>query len=1152
MNKSLKKWIKDNNLTVDVLSDNIIEIKDFGKFLIVSEKEFTFDERYILHLTDDEIDVLSTDVEYLLFKFGSFWFYHHKDSDTELNFFRYLGKPDKDSYNLPFLGVHGRYELCNGSRGYDDWVNKAKFLGYKSIGICEHQTLAGSHYFQKACDKGDIKAIHGRTNKVKSENGSFYYIKTYVKNRNGWKNLLKIHNKEIIERDGEGNYITESEFKKLSDDLITIFSFDTDLNAVNLDCYNLDETFFQFNILEFESSNRDEKNLLNHQNYLDNFYPKVKPIILRDCYYLDKGDHPIKFTLNRIINRFTQFRSQGEYLQPFEQLLSELYAYFKDLSKCDEIIEKSFEAYGKIESECNFKIKRDGMHLPEYIMNDDEKKLYKNNEDMFFTLVEKGFNEKIKGKVDNEIEYLERIENEIEVLKEGGVLDYFLILYDVFNFMRREIGISALGRGSAAGSLVSFLLNIVQIDPLKYGLLFERFLSRERLMAGSLPDIDSDIPSSYRQQVIDYVIDKYGKDNVAMIGTAQSFKLKSGMKDLLKMKGVENKEANILTSIITVEDNIYNFDRLFEVAYRESKIKAIIDKHPDIVYLIYLMHNQPRSLGIHAAGVVIFPKTDQYGNKTTAADYIPLRYSNDQLVTEWEKDAVEEEGFLKADLLGLAQLDKIVRMNELIRQNNKKYKDFQDIDLEDSRVLDLFKSATTEDVFQFNTDVQKAYLLELQPERVEDLIAANALNRPGAMETGTHLKYINIKNGEEQEDFVPLIDDLLVETRSLLVYQEQVIFAFQRLTQCDFAEAEDFRRTLTKAKPGQINPNFENYKERFIKAYIEKNIEEEKAREIWDKIQAFSHYSFNKSHAAAYAITGYWAAYYKAYFPLEFYTSSLEFADSKLLPRLTSEIFSSNLINLNPPEINKSSWQYTTDAQTNSIYWSLISIKQAGEKSVQTLIEERDKNGKYFSFEEFVERAKNTKVNRRVILHFILCGCFDEIENIQEPKDRLRLIKQYSEILKDPKIYSDIAGEVNHTHNFYWLLRQKQLCGLGVIGYSNILKKNRHRMNFLTEKFYDGYMLQEEQSVGKIVIVAGILKEIRERNTRNGAMCQILLDSNDEQVYVVVWPEAYEKYKQQIEESQNQPVFINGIVARDGFKKINVIQTTQRTKIYNL
>lgn len=1151
MNENLIEWIEDNHLSANFESNNILTLKGFeGKFLVVEEKELTFDDRFILNLYDHEIDLLDTDIEYLLFRFGSFWFYHHKDKDTELNFFRYLGESSYSPSGIPFIGIHGKYEICNGSREYSDWIQKAKFLRYTSVGICEAQTLAGNHYFQLACDKAGIKAIHGRTTKIQSHNGVFYFVKSFVKNSTGWKNLLKIHNTEIIVRGNSGQFITEVEFTSLSEGLIHIIVGDTDLNNVDLSLYDLKNTFFQFDPVEYVSDSKDKQHLLEQKKYLEEYIDKIKPILLQDCYYLDKGDGEVKNVLNQISKKVTQYRSENQYLKPFDKVLEEMYVLFdKKESLFGELMEESFKQYKYIEQECNFKIEKTGMHLPKYRMNEDEAEIYRDSEEMFFALLEKGFNERVKGRVKDESVYWERIEKEVLVLQEGGVIDYFLILYDVFNFMKKTTGIVSVGRGSSAGSLVSYLLGIVQIDPIKYNLLFERFLDKARVMTGSLPDIDSDIPSEYRQTVIEYLVNKYGRENVASIGTTQNFKLKSALKDLLRLKGVDIKTANILTSMITVDDNLYGFTKLFEVAVREKRIKEVINNYPELPYYIYLMLNQPRSTGVHAAGIVIFPDTDEHGNKTTAADYLSLRYSDDQLVTEWEKDAIEDQGFLKADLLGLAQLDKIIRMNELILQNGGTYKEFLDIDLEDPKILELFRRAVTEDVFQFNTDVQKAYLLQLQPEGIEDLIAANALNRPGAMESNSHIKYIKIKDGIEPEEKLPLIDDLLTNTRSLLVYQEQVMFAYQRLTNCDLEETNKFRKILSKSKPGRVDPDIEKYKQNFINGYLSKGISQQDAEEVWEKIVGFVSYSFNRSHAAAYAITGFWAAYYKAYHPLEFYTSSLELVKTELLPRLISEIYTSNLINLVPPDINKSGWRYSIEKKTNSIYWSLISVKFAGETAVSALLKEREEGGEFFSFEEFIERVKGTKVNKRVIINLILTGCFDNIEKITEEKERLRLLEDYSKM-----IGQDVAKEhkedPNHTHNFYWILIQKQLCGLGVIVFENLFKRVEVRSNYVSYSYTNPQLLQEETLVGKKTVVAGILKEGRERSTRKGAMCQLLLDCNDNLVYITLWSETYEKYKAEIEKAKNKPVFVNGVVVYDDFKKTNVIQSDNSTRIH--
>lgn len=1519
---SLENWIKDNNLSVEFLADNIVEVKGFGKMVVISEKEQTFDERFVLNLNDQEISLLDTDVDYLLFQFGDFWFYHHKDKETELNFFRYIGETNANSLGVPFLGIHGEYELCNGSRSYKDWAKKLKFLGYTAAGICEHQTLAGNSYFQEACKKADIKAIHGRTNKIKAQNGTFFYVKSYVKNEQGWKHLLKIHNTEIIVRHGDGNYITEEEYISWSDGLITVICHDTDLDAVNIELFDKENTFFQFNPIEYASNSKDEQHLRNLKKYLHNYVDIVKPLLLQDCYYLDKGDSIAKSFLNKVGGGAKQFRSDDEYVKDFSQFCFELYHLSSFPELAEIVIASSLQNYEYILKECNYSIGAVGKYLPKYKMNPDEAALYKDSEDMFFSLIQKGFAERIQGKVEDENIYWERLEKEIAVLQEGGVVDYFLILYDVFNYIYKHKGIRALGRGSAAGSLVSYVLGIVQIDPIKYNLLFERFLNKARLLSGSLPDIDSDIPSNFRQDVIEYLIKKYGELNVTYIGTAQAFKLKSGVKDYLRDKGFPMMELNILTSLISEEDNKYGIQKLFEIANNEKLLKKVIKEHPQLVYTLHLILGQPRSFGMHAAGIVIFPEYDNEGNPTTALDYAPLRYSGECLVTELEKNAIESEGFLKADLLGLKQLDKIVRMNELVTQNGKGDPTFEDVDFEDQKVFDLFKTATTEDVFQFNTDVQKSYLLSLQPERIDDLIAANALNRPGTMEINAHMDYVKIKMGEKEEDKFPLLEDILEPTRSLFCldgdsniktskglvklrdvkigtkvqtedgtyqtvsnkfnngvkktiriktthgedlvctpdhqvltqfgwkevqhltpkvdmikgfwmyddnvcekgterdwvfghyladghqgvfytlgesfglklkeilernfhldgvtckkygkksncwrvsaynqkggnghpnefrdflktkgvwdlnsytkhladshtlmtlggffegdgcamndrigiknplmarqlfkicqsnrikssyskrdgvdyitvktldskvpflikekrikarkhsgldyislneinpqdqislenkirkikknnfkqfwrttqkyqrintalletceitanhdlwglvlsiedagdrevydisvennhsyvagglvvhncYQEQIMNTYQRITDCDLTETDKFRKTISSlATKGTKEERIEaigSYKDAFMKGYKEKGISEDEANRVWDKMEAFSSYSFNKSHSACYAMTGFWAAYYKAYYPLEFYTSSLEFgsqdSNKETTPRLISEIFSSNLIKLYPPDINKSSWQYVSDVETNAIYWSLISVKQAGEKAVETLLEEREKNGQYFSFEEFVERAKNTKVNRRVIVNFILSGCFDALEGIQEEKDRLKLLEQYGAMLR-VDLTSEYTGNPLHQQNFFWVLLQKQICGLGVINYTQMYKEMRKTIPMLvTTPFSDSYLLQEETQVGKTVAIGGVLMEARERNTRKGAMCQLVLNSNDETCYVTVWPDQYTTLKAKIEESIKKPLFINGVVEYDTYKKINVLKSNNFTQL---
>lgn len=1527
---TLQKWIVENHLQVNFLSDKILEIAEVGKFLILDtdKQDFVFDTSFVLNLTDEEIDLIDA-VDYILFKFGSFWFYHHKDVETELNFFRYLGKQWESSLSqqTAFLGVHGKYELSNGTREYADWIKKLKFAGYTHAGLCEYQTLASAFYFKDACAKYGITPLYGRECIIQDNVGDKITIKAFAKTRLGWQNLLKIHNQECIERYLGGRYISEEEFVQWREDLFIILPTATPLDKVHWDIFDLNNTFYQFDPKSYISNTADQTHLQHLQTYLTSYFDKIEPIIFQDAYYLDQGDEVSKKLVNSIGRSTRQYQSQDEYVKPFDVILEEVLQLFAGPNqniedafrhaKVEDLVNRSFINHERFLNECNYRLEKEGMHLPKYKMNAEEAVLYTDNEDMFFDLVMKGFEKRVVGKVNGrEQEYVERLEREIAVLQEGKVVDYFLILYDVFNFLQRGTGIVSLGRGSAAGCLVSYLLGIVQIDPIEYNLLFERFLNKARLLTGALPDIDSDIPSSFRSQVIDYLIDKYGRKNVTNIGTAQNLQLKSAFKDLLRQKGYDHKTMNLLTSFFTTEDNLGGLKELFLVAQREPKIREVIEEHPEIVYETYLLLQQPRSFGMHAAGIVIFPDRDEEGNVTIAADFAPLRYSGELLVSEWEKEAVEGNGLLKADLLGLAQLDKIRRMNELILENGKTPPEFSTIALDDQKVFELFRSAVTEDIFQFNTDVQKSYLLQLQPEHIEDLIAANALNRPGAMESNSHNDFIKIKNGEIEAKYPPLLEDLLAPTKSMwcvsgdarittdqglislkdvqegqkvltedgsyqtvltntymgaksvyevrtnfgdplyatgdhqvltnngwkrvdelqqgydhikafwlnqqstypigtekdwllghyladgaqtvfytasedfanklaeivrrnftldnvhvkytntcwrvtcsnqkggfthsnawlefirlyhledcvsynkfiptqaytlqtvigfiegdgnvnngtitivnrklaeqlldilqnfnirssidylegektrihfdatnpllqykiktsrvrqhasnvinvpfdtltreqiahlrstysdssktasayicaskkrnwinlqvadrcsidvphkewafiksikadvrvedvydlsienihsfvaggLVvhncYQEQAMLAYQRISDCDLQETDKFRKVISKSKPGKIDPDIEKYKESFLAGYEVKGVNREIASAVWTNIVGFSSYSFNRSHAAAYAITGYWAAHYKAYFPVEFYTSSLEFATKHskyevLLPRLISEITSSQLATLYPPDINKSDVHYTMDAQSNAIYWSLTSVKQLGEKAAANILAERQANGDFFALDEFVERMKGKRIGKLIITNAILSGCFDEMMYVTEPKDRLRVLQQFYDMIKEkPPI--DIVTHPHVNKNHFWIMQQKRLCNLGSIDYQTLFRHERIT-KWVAVPFCDSYLLQEATQVGKRVAIGGILEELIERKTRGGdVMASLKLNSNDVSITITLWPNHYKNFKETLHINMHQPILLDGMVEYDDYRRKNILKSTESTYI---
>lgn len=1526
MNESLQKWI-EKNLLKCIVDEPFVYIEGAGMFLIIKDKwvEFLndglfhivdasragqpmvqnllFDQSFTLIMDDEEMEYASSgDIEFFLFEFGDGWFYFPIDAKPELIPFKYLGKANIDEQvNYPFLGLHGKYEICNGSRDYKDWVKKAKFLGINTLGIVEQQTLAGTYNFQLACKEYGIKPIHGQTAKVKSKYDTYYWIKLYVQNDEGWNNLLHINKTQIVDRFNDNTYITEVELFKLSNGLFIVFCSDTDLDKVSLETYPRKGVFFQIDPVEWKYDSRERDYLLNQKKYLDKYYLDVLPVFINDAFYLDQEDNIIKPILNRILNNANSYRSEDQYFKSSEVVVNQWVSLFNnDDQRAWDTLNLGIDCAELIANECSFAIRRTDMHLPKYEMNKDEAEKFPTNLDLFYHLVEQGFSERISGRVDNEDIYYERIETEIAVLEEGKVIDYFLILADIGKWCRDRDILPGLGRGSSAGSLVSYLLGIVEIDPLKYDLLFERFLNKARLLGGSLPDIDFDCPSDSRQEIIQYIINKYGRDHVAFVGTAQNFKLKSSLKDLARFKGIDASQANFLTSLIGKEYDFAKTTGLFEIAAHEPKLKELIQKHPDMMQIIELMIFQPRSFGIHAAAIIISPKIDKDGIKRTIFDYLPIRIAEGQLITEWEKEAVEAVGMLKEDMLGLTQLDKIIRIRQLIKESGIQPPDFRDIPLDDHKVYELFQQGITEDIFQFNTKLQKDYILKLKPTKIEDLIMANALVRPGAMESNAHIKFIKLKNkeiepliptyledilteryglfclsgesnittnkgyvklkdiqvgdkvltengtfqtvlnkfdngikktikirtnfGEElictpnhkiltqngwkeaqflnkkdiikcywineekkekgnekdwllghwlgdgcnnaystcNEDFAiklieilkrnfPNIDNIhfkkyksnchyvnvtnkiggwntkndfrefirsydlwdkksftkylpnnstlmtligfieadgniknqtiriknelmaqqlfelfqsyrirsyrrkdndnvdlvgfydfenklnykikhqcikskkigisckipfndLLEKEKIISYgtcikrsknhikkskkentiskyildevgikyehalwsnvllikegkdenvydlsvennhsyvagglvvhncfQEDTMRAFQKITQSDLNEADGFRKVISKLKPGKINPDIEKYEKIFKDAYIKYTNKEEVDR-VWNEIIAFCLYSFNRSHAAAYAITGYWACWYKCHYPVEFYATALERTEKEdTLKTIIAEINERKLVNLRSPDINKSFTKYSIDRKTNSIYWSISSIKYVGDVAVEGIIKERTENGLFFSFEEFLSRIEGKKVNVRVISNLIICGAFDEIENLTDAVQRKTLLKKF--LGKNFPEELDIRqSEQEH----FWILKQKELCGLGDIDFKNVYRKNN--AGFSISKYASYEDLQDDSTIDKKVTLVGILMNVIERNTRRGKMGQLELDQNGEKLFVTAWNDIWENACEEFKISKNKIVMISGIAKHDSYKKTNVINTCDTTK----
>lgn len=1136
-------WIESNRIPVALNKKN-------GTFTI-DGFEGTFEyvvprDKMVFVIEDEKLDFdliePENPVDYIVYEFGQ-KIYYSEYGKVQIIPFKYIGKAKHDIMDqTPHLGVRGKYEILNGSRDYEDWCKKAKFLGVEALGICEKNTLAGTLPFQIACQEAGIKPIIGETITIKGDER--YEGKVYVVDGQGWKNLLRINKSINVDND---QFIEEKELLKLSEGLVFVFDSWVKITDTIVSRYKkakFHSIYYQFTTVEYLSNQKDKEHLENQKDYL-NKMSLIDPVLINDSFYLDKEDAYIKKKLNAIGKKPSHNQTHDQYFQSIEDSISIINPLFGDDNYFEKVVEEICDNAYKIESSCNFEIPLGQLHLPEYqFMSVDDPSVEAfedqygfspfDNESLFWNLIEEGAAEKLGDISDDDFkEYEDRIVTEVDVIKRGGFIDYFLILWDIVEFCNNNNILVGVGRGSAGGSLVAYLLGITGFDPLKYGLLFERFLNEGRLGKG-LPDIDTDIQGARRDEVKRYIESKFGVHNVTSIGTYGTLKIKQALKDFGKQRGLDHSYLNYHTAIIETDGT--SWDEIFHTAAQSESFKKFVDENFETINDVQLCLNQPRTTSIHAAGVVVTP----HEKGKEIYDWMPVRkIEGDILVSEWEGTYIEEAGFLKEDILGLRQLDKFAKIFELIKENRGEDIKFQDIPLDDEETYKLFQEGQNEDVFQFGTPGLSSYCKDLGPQDIEDLIAAVSLYRPGAMESNSHKEYVDFRNNEDYEinyDYKKLEEDIIKETGGMYIYQEQVMKAFQVIGGFSLVEADGVRKAMGK----KIKEKMDGYRDQFLEGAQERGLPNSTAYSIWNKLEAFSGYGFNKSHATAYALTGYYSQWLKCHYPMEFWLTSLQFArDHEIESRIMSL---NNEITVLPPDINKSDKNFTGDFDSNTIYWSITSIKHVGPVAVDAILEER-KKGDFFSLKEFVKRVPKQKVNKRSVTNLIVCGCFDSAYNIdlEKPQDRLKIIEEYYEIINE-----DIpeAFEGTKDDNHFWVFYQRELCGTGDIDFQGLVDVRCPEWadEFCSVEKLSDY--DENNYPAHEVVVAGILKSVGTQTAPNRPRTRMVLSLGEMEIEHISWDnwnrdrtkkesasQFWEKYKKDIkQENVGRPVAIRCVV----------------------
>lgn len=1154
------KYLDDNLMSYDVISDFIVEIdgKTFELYKPAFDGALFDDDFNFVGVPADDArkgnseGSVETDCDYYAFSFGGVYYMLPKGSENSVKLIRlkYLGHANQEFPIQVFLGVHGQYELTSGSGTYSDWCKKAKFLGIHTLGICEKNTLAGALKFQEECQKNGLKSVIGMECTVLDEKNDYRFtVKVYVRNEIGWRDLLTIN--KFINCDNP-KYIGLDDFRKITDgnENLILFLDPKTTDYDKLKGLKIDAALYQLDPCEYVDNERDKNYLLNLRKFFND--SELIPVAAVDAWYLDEEYSCIRPRLHSI-GGTTAYESNNQYFKTNDQYFMELAAMFPDsdagVEKAYNRFEEAVQLLNDLADAMDFTIDVKKRHLPRYKMTPEESAQFETNEDLFWHLIDLGL-ERHPELLDEwgEEAIAERIDREVGVIKLGEAIDYFLITWDIINWCHRNGIMTGISRGSAGGCLVSFLLGITKLDPMRYNLLFERFLNAGRVKV-SLPDIDCDYPGEDRPRVKKYMEERYGWNQVCSVGTYSALQLRAAIKDMSRLYGLEFQEVNEMMKVFDVKDR--KPEDLFKIACAHSRVKKFVLDHPDLINEVMLIMPAPKAQSIHACAMMVFP--DEYD----MFRWVPIRKQGDEYVTEWEGGEMDAAGFLKEDVLGVKQFDKFQDMVRLVKEHEGTDLDIFSVPLDDPEVYRYFQNGWNEDNFHFGSSGLTGYCKQMKPENIEDLIAAISLYRPGAMENGFHNEYIARKEGRSKVEYFVGTEEILKNTYGVFCYQEQIMELCKKLGGLSLVEADDVRKAMVKKKYEAL----QQYQERFIPYYRDNfNVTQKYSEEVWEAIDKASTYLFNRSHAAAYAITGYISQWVKVHYPIEYWSVAFKYAEDKDYPQYIAEINKTGVCTVRPVDINISDTDVIINFKEKALYWSITGVKQVAEKAATQILKERQENGQYYSLQDFISRNrwKGSAVNSRIIQNLILTGAFDALENITSPKERVDLLVQFlgtekKQIKDDDPI---LRGADNHVNDsWWWSLLQKKLSGLAFFDYKSIYEK------YGRGQFYDLYeycpleecLDPDNRPNNGYVIVAGYVSEMEVKKTRKGeSFCRLVLESNYEFIEIVVFQTEYAQLENLLQSAKYNLIIINGTLSWDKRREQNIIRVSFETNIVTL
>ena len=1050
--------------------------------------------------------------------------------------------------NFTHLHVHTEYSLLDGSSKIKELPARAKELGMDSLAITDHGVMYGVIDFYRACKAAEIKPIIGcevyvapgsRFDKEAIGQGDdrYYHLVLLAENNTGYSNLMKIVSRGFTEGFYYKPRVDYEVLEKYHEGIIALSACLAGEVARDITRDNYEEAkkaalhyqdiFGKDNFfLELQDHGIPAQRLVNQELMRMSRETGIELVCTNDIHYTyaeDAEAHDLLLCLQtgkKVTDTDRMRYEGGQYYCKSPEEMAELFSY------APQALENTY----RIAQRCNVEIEFGKTKLPKYEVPEGF-----DSWTYLLHLCNEGL---VKRYGDEAEKHRERLDYELGVIKRMGYVDYFLIVWDFINYAKQNGIAVGPGRGSGAGSIVAYSLAITDIDPIRYNLLFERFLNPERV---SMPDIDVDFCYERRQEVIDYVVRTYGKDKVVQIVTFGTLAARAVIRDVGRVLDMPYADVDRVAKLVPNELGI-----TLDKALKESRdFKSLYESDASVKHLIDMarrLEGLPRNTSMHAAGVVICQKA--------ADEFVPLSRGGDgTITTQYTMTTLEELGLLKMDFLGLRTLTVIQDAVNLVNKTHPGKLDIDKIDYNDQNVMELIGSGHTEGIFQLESAGMKNFMKELKPKSLEDITAGISLYRPGPMDFIP--KYIKGKNNPDDIAYeCPQLENILSTTYGCIVYQEQVMQIVRDLAGYTLGRSDLVRRAMSKKKASVMEKERQNFiygnKEEGVPGCIANGIPEETAKIIYDNMTDFAKYAFNKSHAACYAVVSYRTAYLKCYYPKEFFAALMTsvLANNTKVAEYAYTCRQMG-IEILPPDINEGEGNFSV--ASNGIRYGLSALKSIGKPIIDAIIQEREDNGAFTGLEDFISRLSGKEVNKRTLESFIKSGAFDCFN-----ANRHQMMLVYADIVDNinNERKSNIAGQMSLFDMFEekhdkvnvpnvpeydkeeLLAYEKEVLGVYVSGhpmddYEALWRK--HITN-VSSDFINDEDNPPKVTDGQKATIGGIITAKTVKNTKTGKMMAfITVEDVFGAVEVLIFPRDYEKYRSQAVEDNK--VFVTGRVS---------------------